>query len=371
MQGKLKLLVPLLIATLLLSPTSADISKSNNSKENRYAKNAIDLLNKDYSGEFLTFMTWHSANIMENLANYMIYTNDTSYVPEIELIYNITYGNIDNFIDTMYNDDLLWFSLGFLRSFDLTKDYKYVVIAEYIYEHLIQYWDDECGGGIYWNREMEYKNAITNLLFRTTSYKLSHLDWSKKGTIFYQEWYNKSERWINLQNNFINPQSEKDHIYLVNDGLTDQCQNNNYTTWTYNQGLSLYPTTDYTKSINIIDSTIGYLSDDGILQELCEFNSSRCIPECPSCDNDQSQFKGIFIRYLRYFLDTYKDQITKIDKNKYQKYEQFITRNRDQILSVYGNHDNEYGLKWVSANHGTYYNFVTQSSAIDLLSAAY
>ena len=89
----------------------------------------------------------------------------------------------------------------------------------------------------------------------------------------------------------------------MNDGLTDSCQNNGQTVWTYNQGLAIgagvevyRATGDHsalTEAEHLADvgTTSTALVRNGILTESCDTLTT-------SCDDNQKQFKGIFMRYL-------------------------------------------------------------------------
>jgi predicted alpha-1,6-mannanase (GH76 family) len=88
---------------------------------------------------------------------------------------------------------------------------------------------------------------------------------------------------------------------LVNDGLTSACANNGSTVWSYNQGLAiggfteLWTTTDdsspLTTARTLADAAISSptLTAGGVLTESCDIGSA-------SCDDNQKQFKGIFMR---------------------------------------------------------------------------
>ena len=148
-------------------------------------------------------------------------------------------------------------------------------------------WDDSCGGGLRWHARSNYKNAITNELFFTLAALLhqrssggSYLTWAQRGW----EWFSAK--------GFIGPAG------LVNDGITPSCQNNGATTWTYNQGVILGGlaalseiTGDrgyLTQGEQIAAAALRRLAPGGILAEPCE---SGVV-----CNEDQAQFKGIFIR---------------------------------------------------------------------------
>ena len=112
---------------------------------------------------------------------------------------------------------------------------------------------------------------------------------------------------------------------LVNDGLTAACANNRGTTWTYNQGVilgglaALHELTGDQGFLRqgevIADAALRTLtSQRGILAEPCE----------PSgCDGDQTQFKGIFVRYLHQFSR----------HSGKPAYRAFILANADSVLA--------------------------------------
>ena len=150
-------------------------------------------------------------------------------------------------------------------------------------------WDDSCGGGLRWHAKSTYKNAITNELFVTLAALLhqrspggGYLTWAQRGW----EWFSAR--------GFIGPTG------LVNDGITLACQNNGATTWTYNQGVILGGlaalseiTGDrgyLTQGEAIAAAALRGLAPGGILAEPCETGAA--------CNEDQAQFKGIFVRYL-------------------------------------------------------------------------
>ena len=87
---------------------------------------------------------------------------------------------------------------------------------------------------------------------------------------------------------------------LVNDGLNDKCENNQKTTWTYNQGVILGGLTALYKANGdssrlpearrIAEAALSNLTDtQGILHDSCE----------PKCGADGTQFKGIFVQIGR------------------------------------------------------------------------
>jgi Glycosyl hydrolase family 76 len=139
-----------------------------------------------------------------------------------------------------------------------------------------------------------YKNAITNALYVRLTAEL-HVAVSGDTT-----WLTQADNaWSWFQNSgMINGSG------LVNDGLNSStCANNGGTVWTYNQGMTIgaavemYRATgnsgDLSAAEYLADSAISspLLVTDGVLTESCDALNA-------TCDDDQKQFKGIFMDYL-------------------------------------------------------------------------
>jgi len=128
-------------------------------------------------------------------------------------------------------------------------------------------------------------------------------------------------------------------FFFYSDGT---CVNNNGPTWTSNQGVILsglallYNATGNATLLNtaqaIADATIQQLVySDGILKEPCE----------PNCTNDQSLYKGIFVRHLAYLIPYLTDAA------HIQKYGSFLQQNAKSVwTSKLCERDGLYGLIW-------------------------
>lgn len=191
------------------------------------------------------------------------------------------------FLDGYYDDEG-WWALAWIRAYDVIGNAEYLFMAESIF-HDMQggLANSTCGGGIWWDKDRTYKNAIANELFLSVAAHLanraSHADAYLAVAKRQWAWFQRSGM-INNEN-------------LVNDGLkiytNGTCANNGLNTWSYNQGVilgglvELYKATgDYSllsKAANIAEAAISALSKDGILHESCENDD---------CGADGSQFKG-------------------------------------------------------------------------------
>jgi len=213
----------------------------------------------------------------------------------LDMVNYIYAAQPDHTIETaQYFDDVQWWGLAWARAYELTQNSTYLTRSQLCWSYVQQNaWDSVCGGGVWWSVDKNYKNAITNELFLTLSSKLFRLT----GDATYLNWALEEYDWF-MHSGMLNAQ------WLINDGLTDACVNNNETTWTYNQGVILgglaelaaaqpnNQSTYLTLANNIATAATTLLVyPNGVLRDVCE-------PD--SCGSDGTQFKGIFVRYLGY-----------------------------------------------------------------------
>jgi hypothetical protein len=191
-------------------------------------------------------------------------------------------------------DDAGWWGLAWIAAYDLTGDQKYLTEATTIANYLNQNWDPStCGGGVWWDRERTYKNAVTTGLYIRLAASLHNriagdTTWRSRAVTGWN-WFTGS--------GMINGAG------LVNDGLTAGCGNNGGTVWSYNQGLAIgagvevYRATGDVNALNtarrLADAAMNNsaLTQNGILTEACDAAGQ-------SCDDNAKQFKGIFMRFL-------------------------------------------------------------------------
>jgi hypothetical protein len=197
-------------------------------------------------------------------------------------------------------DDAEWWGVTWIQAYDLTGDQKYLTEAVTIANYAQGYWDTtRCGGGVYWNAERTYKNAVTNGLYvRLTAALHNRIPGDST-------WLNRANAgWTWFANSgMINGST------LVNDGINPStCGNNGQMVWTYNQGLAIGAAIEVwratgnaavlTRARQLADAamTSATLTRGGILTESCDVGSA-------SCDDNQKQFKGVFMRYLMDLAD--------------------------------------------------------------------
>ena len=255
-----------------------------------------------------------------------------------------------------YYDDEGWWALAWIDAYDLTSQPQYLAMARSIFTDMSGGWDDTCGGGIWWSKDRNYKNAIANELFFSVAASLA-----RRGTDAERaqasEWTAKEWAWFRASGMIKN-----DH--LVNDGLIidkadGTCRNNGRTVWTYNQGVVLGALTEWSRASHdpnmlmdariLADAGLAHLADDAsILHDPCE----------PQCGADANQFKGIFMRNLRQLNQQVQEP----------RYRAFFARNAASIWETDRTPGNELGVVWTGPV--AQINAGTHSSALDTIVAA-
>lgn len=295
---------------------------------------------------------WQSANALTTVLNYMARggTNDYS-----SIIANTYDKNSSGGFKNEYLDDSAWWGLAWLLAYDKTGQTRYRDTAKGIADYMYEYWDtSSCNGGVWWTTARGYKNAITIELYIKLNAALYNRGGG--GTI-YRDRALAGWNWF-YGSGMINGQN------LVNDGLNingSSCSNNNGSVWTYNQGVILGAAAELHRAFNggnylnqaqtLADAGMSNLVH-GITGALRE---NAC--ESASCDNDQTLFKGIFMRNF-YELNARQFQ---------QRNKDFIQRNADVIWANDRN-GNSFGLFWSGVYEGNDPN--RQSSATEALIAA-
>ncbi|MGI5499740.1 glycoside hydrolase family 76 protein [Lentzea sp. CA-135723] len=229
-------------------------------------------------------------------------------------------------------DDSAWWGLAWVAAYDHTQDRRYLTMATTIATYVHQYWDTRtCNGGVWWDRERTYKNAVTNGQYVRLTASIHRR--TPGDTVWLQrartaaDWY--------LASGMINSTG------LVNDGITQDCRNNGQTVWTYNQGLGIGGLTEVyratgdakylTAAKRLADSAITGLTRNGVLTESCDPNAN--------CDDNQKQFKGIFMRYLN---DLYK-------ATNAEAYQRFARQQSDTVWASDRDALNRIGQRWSGA----------------------
>jgi predicted alpha-1,6-mannanase (GH76 family) len=323
------------------------------------AKTGINALQKWYkpaTGQWQGAGWWNSANALTAVIRYTKLTGDQSHAGVIGTTYTAAQRTHAGFVNTFY-DDNAWWALAWIAAYDLTRNQRYLTTARAIFARNTPAWDGTCGGGLRWHAGSEYKNAITNELFITVAALLHQRVPRDQG---YLSWARRTWDWFSASG-LINPAG------LINDGLTATCQNNHETTWTYNQGVilgglaALFQITGdrgyLTQGEVIAAAALGGLTAAGILAEPCEAAGRPC-------NEDQAQFKGIFVRYL---YDFWLQDRQFLLADHQPDYRAFILANATSIWN-HRNASGQFGLRWAApCDRATP---ARQSSALDALIAA-
>jgi predicted alpha-1,6-mannanase (GH76 family) len=312
---------------------------------------------------------WNSASTLTSLINYLRASGSTKYdwvigqtftVNRVAFPAGVRSGDPiqGDFISSAI-DDTEWWGLAWVDAYDLTGDATYLNEAVTIADYVNQYWDTgTCGGGVWWNTAKTYKNAITNALYiRLTAALHNRIPGDT-------QWLSTAQTaW-----NWFTNSGMIDSAGLVNDGLTSSCTNNGQTVWTYNQGMLIGAAVELwratgnsavlTTGQQLADAAISstQLVTSGVLTESCDAQNA-------TCDDNQKQFKGIFVRYLAELANATGDT----------SYQSFLTTQANTLWNADRDTLNQIGERWSGLSPTADPNISdwrTQASALDALVAA-
>jgi predicted alpha-1,6-mannanase (GH76 family) len=294
---------------------------------------------------------WQAAVALSTVESYAQTTGDTSYDATISSAFTLYSGG--DFEDGS-DDDTAWWALVWLQAYDVTHVSSYLSMAETDADYIHEGWNSACGGGISWLRNpYYYKNAITNELFLELTAWLHN---TISGDVKYLSWADAEWDWFS-RSGMINSGS------LVNDGLGNNCRNNDGTTWTYNQGVilaglaQLYQATGnrslLTTAEQIARAAIGQLTIGGVLTEPCR--GAGCAARL---DPDAQAFKGIFVQDLKILAVTARTT----------QFNSFFRRQARSIEAADIGTSGALGVSW--AGPPTAVSSASQASAVEALVAA-
>ena len=327
---------------------------------------AADALMYDYQPDTAWWLSswWNSAVAVTAVMNWMKRSGRTDYrwiadrtftVNKVAMPAGQKSGDpIEGDFISRSIDDSAWWGLAWVQAYDLTGDRKYLDEAVIIANYVNGFWDTStCGGGVWWDRERTYKNAVTIGLYLRLTASL-HNRISGDTT-----WRNRAVTgW-----NWFTGSGMINSAGLVNDGLTKICGNNGGTVWTYNQGLAVGAAVELYRATGdatvlatgrrLADAAItgGVLTKNGILTEACDGTPS-------SCDDNAKQFKGVFMRYLMDLAD-----LTGV-----ASYRSYARTQADSIWNSARDSLNRVTTRWASGD--SVRDWRTQASALEALLAA-
>ncbi|WP_037627607.1 glycoside hydrolase family 76 protein [Streptomyces aureus] len=310
---------------------------------------------------------WNSAVALTTVVDYLRQSGDTRYTWIVEQTFRTnrvafpagarSSDAIEGDFISRSTDDSEWWALAWVDAYDLTHDRRYLDEAVTIATYVNGLWDTaSCGGGVWWDRERTYKNAITTTLYARLAAALHNrlsgdTLWLGRATTAWN-WFQGS--------GMINGSG------LVNDGLTGGCANNGQTVWSYNQGLAIGAAVEVWRATGsaatlatarrLADAALASpsLVSAGVLTESCDAPAS-------DCDDNAKQFKGIFMRYLQ-----------DLDSVTGHAYRAFATTQADTVWSTDRDSLNRLGQRWSGGGSGTHPNtrdWRTQASGLSALLA--
>ncbi|WP_395331737.1 glycoside hydrolase family 76 protein [Novosphingobium sp. BL-8H] len=251
------------------------------------ARTAVDYLDAQWGkpADWNGIEAWQRFVVVDALLDYQRRTGDRRLHEKVG-------AAVRNRTGLYLNDDALWAVIANIHAWQDDRDPALLDYAATTYKQLVgTYWDDRCGGGLWWNPARTYKNAITNELLLYASSQL-FLATGEQG---YRDWALRTWNWFE-HSSMIGPDG------LVNDGLDANCRNNGQPYFTYNQGVLLGGLTDLTtitgdaryRAVAVktaIAAARGLSTPEGILREPVPIGSDGLI------------FKGVFAFHLGHLLD--------------------------------------------------------------------
>jgi predicted alpha-1,6-mannanase (GH76 family) len=311
---------------------------------------------------------WNSAVALDTVIDYMRHTGNRQYSWIVNRTFTVnrvafpagarSTDAIDGDFISRSIDDSQWWALAWIDAYDLTGDVTYLNEAATIANYVTGFWDTStCGGGVWWDRERTYKNAVTNGQYiRLTAALHNRMpgdrNWLARASTAWS-WFNSS--------GMINASG------LVNDGLDSACHNNGQTVWSYNQGLAIGAGVELwraTGDANVL-ARARQLADAAIASPLLVHNgllTESCDAITSDCDDNAKQFKGIFMRYLADLNGVTGGAYTTFAATQSRS---IWTADRDSL--------NRLGERWSgqdSTAHPNVRDWRTQASALSALLAA-
>ena len=238
---------------------------------------------------------WQSGNILEAIAQFGV--QDPDFKPVAMNIVANTYvkspdqHGAKQWTNKFY-DDMGWWAMAWIASYDLTGDQKYLNSAKAIFQDMTSGWNTPCGGGIWWSEDRDYIAAISNELFLSVAAHLANRV-SGQERQDYINWAEREWEWFS-NSGLINSDG------LINDGIDPTtCKNNGRTTFTYNQGVILAGLSELARATSdnsLVDRA--YDIFNAVTKHLVDPSGILTEPASGPLDPVASQFKGAFGRAL-------------------------------------------------------------------------
>ena len=306
------------------------------------------------TGLWKTTNWWNAANILTGLMDLDLEDHSRRYAGVAANTWAQAVDQQGGNFTNEYLDDTGWWGLAWLRAYELTGEQRYLDTAIADAQHMWDYHDDTCGGGIWWNYDKRYKNSITNELFIKLAAQLHN---TLPGDEVWGARARDTWHWFR-DSGLINDD------YSISDGLNyDTCRNDGTTlVFSYNQGVILGGLVELDKAgeagaldmanrIATAAVTSPTLAPGGILADPGEPQSSGGA--------DGPTFKGVFTRNLG-----------ELDRHVGGRplYRDFLQRQARSIIGHDRNAAGQYGYHWAGPFDTA--DAARQGSALDALVAA-
>lgn len=341
-----RLVVPLAL-TVLSSAVAANAQGSPQNAWHSRAAAAVDYLDRRWGRDngWDASENWQRFPILDALIEYQRRAGDDRWNKKISAAARNRSG-------LYLNDDDLWAVIANVHAWQIEHDPELLIWAATTYRRIVtEYWDAQCGGGLWWDRKRTYKNAIVNelLIYASTQLYLA----TKQEP--YREWALRSWSWF-ASSTMMGADG------LVNDGLDGQCGNNGAPRFTYNQGVLLGGLNDLSEitgdpqfSVLAVKTALAatrtLVTSDGLLTEPFD-----------SLGRDGPMFKGIFAFHLGHLIEVMPEGPERAELRSWTRL------NGEAVWRLAGEGGQPIDGVWSggSGQHGA----AAQASGIDILLAA-
>ena len=245
-----------------------------------YVQNGSSGYFKNTQTDGITYF-WGQAEMIETVIDAYEWSGDETYLAmSTNLLNGFIQNNGSYWSYNMYNDDIIWAVLAFVRVAEHTGNSYYADVAKSNFDMCYaRAWDETYGGGIYWTTDNRSKNACANANTAIAAYMLYEM----YGDSAYLDKANAVYDW------------ERATLFNADSGaIYDNIGSGGISTWssTYNQGTFIGAA-----------HFLGHTEDAKLaayytMTRLC---SSGILPQYGIAGNN-SGFNAIFLRWMNRFI---------------------------------------------------------------------